>query len=472
MYEPKLLLESTSSEVQLLARKLLEGRTTFLVGAGISMDAPCGLPSSQQLGQWLVTRLSAVMADGAFAGVDATDLLAVADAAAAIEQHGLQLMQSTLVQHEFDRAPPTFGHRVLALLFAERLATVSLSTNFDTCLERSTLSEGVIHACRCAEDMQRGGGKGLWLKIHGCVTREDTMLLTSAQLEKGSEWALAHLTVAVANNAIVLVGVGSLAPYMRTTISKVWAYAKSAESVWIADATIDDRWDELLGVPNDAHKIQARADEFFDELLRGCFRDCWGKLQDTAQRLDEEPGAPQVISAAVAALWEIVGQQDAETVILYLRQCASPDKTPGTTGLGAEGLRALQALAMIQAAMGSKMTVVRGGEWVTIILDDVGIHVAIARNAEPSYLFAQTVRYRLAAAKTLAPPIRRLVILSRGSVGELPNPAAPPNILATLQENDILDGPLAQIDRWLSMDLILQCRDLPTVQRLLTDAVV
>jgi len=69
--------------------------------------------------------------------VDQHDLLAVADAVATADSIGTQLLQDALTQFPFDSADPNYGHRIISLLFAEKLITTALTINYDSCIERA-----------------------------------------------------------------------------------------------------------------------------------------------------------------------------------------------------------------------------------------------------------------------------------------------------------------------------------------------
>ena len=290
MHQPKSMRTQVPAEVYLLRAKLADQRVTILVGAGFSKGDPSALPVAEELAQHLNNRFR-LLFPTALESVKPTDLLAVAEAVAAAHDDGLRLMQQELASSgmRLDTASPNYAHRALALLFSEGLVRAVLSTNYATCVERAAASSACpLHVCRDATEMQAGGGRPKYVKLHGCVLLETSMRLTQAQLDSPSDWALTEVMQAVQSNAFVIIGISSVAPYIRTTLERVWDYAKSAESVWIVSPHVDHAaWESILGAGNAARMLDRTAESFLDDVLRSCVLNQFIELTNLADRLDD-----------------------------------------------------------------------------------------------------------------------------------------------------------------------------------------
>ena len=180
MYRPQAVGAPIGGDVELLVDRLMVHRVTLLLGAGVSVGEPTRLPLGPQVASGLYARFIGGIGQDALRGVDKWDLLAVADAVAAVDPAGTELLQGALTDFPFDSAEPNYGHRVMALLFAEKLIAVALTLNYDSCIERAAYRFSLtIQVCRKASDMQLGRDKGRLVKLHGCISDASTMLITS-----------------------------------------------------------------------------------------------------------------------------------------------------------------------------------------------------------------------------------------------------------------------------------------------------
>jgi hypothetical protein len=266
MAEGSPLSTPVDAPVTLLAAEARDNRLAICAGAGVSI--PAGLPSGPELARKLHERFKRV------AGYNCPtpeNLLAVADAAASLPE-GLAVVQRAVLElAPFSEAPPQLAHRLLALLLAEDALRL-LVTNWDDCVERSwRASEHIPSACN-ADDAESLRGQFV-VKIHGCCTQADTLLITSEQLDDEAPlWAKIHFGGELNRSTMVFVGIGDVADYARhriTELSKLIDHGRvrivSPDIVASWDASM---WREVLPELPESRRIEATANDFLDQLAR------------------------------------------------------------------------------------------------------------------------------------------------------------------------------------------------------------
>jgi len=426
----------------------------------VSVGAPTGLPLGPRVATELYNQFIGGVGRNVLSGVDQRDLLAVADAVATADTMGTQLLQDALTQFPFDSADPNYGHRIISLLFAEKLITTALTINYDSCIERAAYRFSLtIQVCKRASDMHLGRDRGRLIKLHGCISDTSTMLITSAQLVRPSEWAFTEVMSAVAEDAVVIVGIGSVAPYMRRTLEQVRDYATQAESVWIVAPTIDDAsWDTMLGAKNRAHKVTTPSEEFFDCLLRACIGRQLVELRRRAAEMDDATSTPTgnigAYRAAAARLIDVLKQCTAEEFTLYFRKSASLSGTPAAYATDDVAVRAMVALAIIQEALGVTAEIVRIADEVSIRVGDVYIEFALLHQSRTGIEMSNRIEDRLMEVKRearLPDPSKPILVVSYGHLGRLPSNVAPDNIVGPALGDSLIDGPRTLDIRWLDL---------------------
>ncbi|MHB1415589.1 MAG: SIR2 family protein [Chloroflexota bacterium] len=475
IYTPKKVGEEITANTDLLITWLAHHRVTFLLGAGASHGSPTELPLAPELAERLYHKFRDGFAAAALRSVDQTDLLAVADAIAGASPEGTRLLQRTLGDlYPFDSAEPNHGHRVLALLFAEGLINVALSTNYDCCVERAAEHLAVpIRACADASEMQRGRNQGRLLKLHGCITKEESIHLTQAQLENPPDWARAEVMVGTASGAFVVVGIGSVAPYIRTTLQSILQYANEAESIWIVSPEIADDWDQILSAGNKANKVTLTSEEFFDDLLRSCVHSQLTELLGKASKLTL-PGEDSLkLQSAADQLAAAVRETDAESIVLYLRKGAVPSRCSLPLATGALAIRVMLALSMIQAALGETPQIERIGNEVALRLDGAYIEFALCHDSRTSSEVCELTNQRLKRARTcgvIKDPTKPTLVVSYGHIGALPSNVAPSNIVDARSADDLIDGPNITRDTWLDLSDITNAPSVEKVRERVMEA--
>lgn len=124
--------------VALAQRAVAGDKVVVYAGAGVSLSAPTNLPNGRRLAESIHMQLQTP-----FPGLTAVsphDLVAVADFVAALPGGEDALRQISARSANFRTAKPGYAHRLLAHLMLEGAIDV-LTTNWDTCIERSAGEE-------------------------------------------------------------------------------------------------------------------------------------------------------------------------------------------------------------------------------------------------------------------------------------------------------------------------------------------
>ena len=191
-------------------------------------------------------------------------------------EQGLDFMKRIMVEaYDFTSAQPNYSHKILALLLLEGYVDV-ITSNWDTCIEDSLGSDegiSVITSHGESQEIQRDALK----KVHGCVTRPDTIRVTTEELRTTPPWARYLVKQRVASRSIVFVGVNDVAPYIRSCVEEI-ARDEGDEAlrnillVNPDERTVhaDSQWACLLPDIQPEQHLCTTADDFFDVLAALC----------------------------------------------------------------------------------------------------------------------------------------------------------------------------------------------------------
>ncbi len=253
------------SAVVRLAVEARKNSLSICAGAGLSI--PAGLPSGAELARKLHERFKRVTG---YSCSTPDDLLAVADAAAALPEGLSVVQQLVLGLAPFATATPLLAHRLLALLLAEDALRLLL-TNWDDCVERSWREhEHIPSVCNAVEAESLRGQ--FILKIHGCCMQADTLLITTDQLDKPPLWTNIHFGRELDGSTMVFIGIGDIAGYAQRRITELAELVPHARvrvvSPGIATGWETSIWSTLLPELPEARRIQQTADDFLDHLAR------------------------------------------------------------------------------------------------------------------------------------------------------------------------------------------------------------
>ncbi len=291
------------------------GRLTIYAGAGLSAADPTSLPGAAALASRIWRHLSSVFP---LDGVSEWDLLAVADAVAE-QPSGTALLRRTVLEvADMTGAPFNYAHEVISLLLCEGAVTV-LETNYDNCIERAAQPE-IPAVVRTPDELLHGAAKAL-LKAHGCATLPNTMRLTTAELAGIDLWANAVVQAQMSQDHVVFVGIGSVADYVRESLTAVVSVVGSEHLVLVDPGLAD--WDEndqldwrlLLGDIAPAQRVATSADEFCDALLRAYVMEVCRRLTTLVESLADLH--PQKLG--VGRLLDAFFAEDAVSVLRWLR---------------------------------------------------------------------------------------------------------------------------------------------------------
>jgi SIR2-like domain len=249
-----------------LASIAKNGRLVIYTGAGLSRAAPTDLPSGPEVAQRTYRRLSELLDE--MPPCDQGDLTSVADAIAGILGGGEAVRQVAVGVAEYTTAKPNYGHHILALLLLEGVVTV-LTTNWDDCIERGAPPERVLVVM--SEDERLEVTAPALLKVHGCATRERTLLITSGELANPPQWVREEMNARITDSHVVFVGTGDVAGYIKARIGEVIAAAGHVDHLFVVSPGIVAHWDhsqwaELIPNLPLANRIGMPADEFLDKL--------------------------------------------------------------------------------------------------------------------------------------------------------------------------------------------------------------
>jgi hypothetical protein len=301
------------------------------------------------------------------------------------------------------------------------------------------------------------------------------MLLTSDQTSYASEWAKAEVSSSVAEGPIVIVGIGSVAPYVESTLRLVNQYAPHAESVWIVSPIIGDNWTAIIGESSRTHMVHMTAEEFFDSLLRCCIRRRIKDAASLAKELDDSYMSDRSVAlhwhSAVKSLTDDISTYRVESLCLYLRKTTASQSITHDAATGDTCVKILLGLSLVKAALGATVDMIEIGNDVYLELNSVLVEPAIAPTAITGARLSEQVRQRLRAAKRrglLPGHTKYILMLATGHVGPLPTGPAPEDLVDTPEAEDIIDGPDYVRDRWLDLGAVLTASDALTVRELLS----
>jgi hypothetical protein len=407
-------------------------RLVIYAGAGLSRAEPTGLPSGPEVASRTYERLARLLP--AIPTCDEDDLTSVADAIASLAG-GLPALRETVVNVvEFTTAVPNYGHQALALLLLEGLVKV-LTTNWDDCIERGGQPERIRVTITAIERAQMGDGA--LLKIHGCATRPDTLLITTAEVDEPEEWVTHEMGARLADSHVVFVGSGDVAAYVRDRLSETVAAVGDPDHVRVVAPSIATDWDTsewarfIPDLPVE-HRIEMAADEFLDMLAAAYVR---GFLSDIAMAVNEDDKLRVALNSVVQPLEELCSVAALE----WFRSTAVP-RAHGVPVLAEQTMStALLALGVLAA---ESLAIEKGG---TAITSTQRLQILVAVGLTPASRIRREAEYRLTAflsqgGKNTEQP-EFLVACPFPITSSLAG--LPVDLMGNTATDDVLGGPLA-----------------------------
>ena len=283
MYEPRPLADGQPAHPVALAALGRAGRLVIYAGAGLSRAQPTELPSGPEVANKTYRRLARLLPT--MPSCNEYDLTSVADAVASLDG-GLPALRETVVKvGEFTTATPNYGHEALALLLLEGAVSV-LTTNWDDCIERGGQPERLPVTITAVERSQVGHAS--LLKLHGCATRPETLLVTTAEVDSPADWVTHEVGARLADAHVLFVGIGDLAAYVRDRLSETVAAVGDPSHVRVVSPTIvtgwsTSEWAQILPTLPADHRIEMGADEFLDMLAGAYVRSFLADIAEAVQ---------------------------------------------------------------------------------------------------------------------------------------------------------------------------------------------
>lgn len=444
IYRPKPLKREIPAGTIALARSGRNRPLAIYAGAGISFTEPTGLPSGSSLATSIYGRL--VGSFPALAGVEPSDLLAVADVVAA-QPGGKEVLRLTAcASAEFSTATPGFGHRALAYLLLEGVVEV-LTTNWDDCIERGAAQERVSAVVNHSDLLQKMGCSVL--KVHGCATLPGSVLVTTEDLAKPPKWVVDEVRARLGNSVVVFVGIGDIADYVSSRLSEAVEAVGAVDNVRVVSPSIVTKWSasqwaQVMPDLAEAHRLGLTAEQFLDDLASAHLT---AGLQEVVAAYTSDAEMLPLLQRAVSS----IEAHDSETVLRWLRRCAVVPR-PGESVLRSHPLpnvlAALGVLAGDSFGIGRDGLVHAGGSTYQVLAATASIPWnRVWREASN--------RLEILLSQGCAPDAAPVFLLAGGSGTKPTVTSLPDNVLGDGDELDIVGGPTSAVPRCLTVDEVL-----------------
>ncbi|MFE4541580.1 SIR2 family protein [Arthrobacter sp. NPDC056727] len=427
--------------VALATQAMSGGKVVIYAGAGISLSQPTNLPTGASLSKVIHTRLKAAFPS--LEGIDPWDLVAVADAVAALPNGESALRQTSASAANFKSAKPGYAHRVLAHLMLEGAIDV-LTTNWDNCIERGA-GEERLPTVTSNHDLAEITPPSV-LKIHGCASQPNSLLVTSGHLQDPPPWVREQTHARLGSAVVVFIGIGDVAGYVKQRIQEAINEVGSVENIRVVTPDIESGWESSQWrtvAPNlrNDHKIPATADQFMDQIASAYII---GRFGEHSAGIASDAELTANLEKATEGLFK----SDSLTVLQWAREV---DINPRA----GEAVLKSPELGKVLIALGRL-----GGDSVRLAqnlvfdTDQGPIEVLVATQTVPQRHLVEAAEYRLQAHAYRDEPHPRFVVA--GGVGRITKSSSlPNNIMGDADERDIVDGPLALVPDITHADEVL-----------------
>lgn len=426
--------------VELANRAVSAGKIVIYAGAGLSLAQPTSLPTGAALAAAIHRQLK--NAFPVLTTVDPWDLVAVADAVAALPGGEEALRQISAKSANFKTAKPGYAHRILAHLMLEGAIDV-LTTNWDNCIERGG-GEEQLPTVTNDHDLEEVTPPWV-LKVHGCASRPKSLLVTSGHLDNPPTWVREQTHARLGSAVVVFIGIGDVAGYVKQRIDEAIHEVGSVENIRVVAPDIETKWEDSQwkavapGLHED-HKIPETADLFMEQLAAAYIVTRLGEHGRTLS--DEELAAG--LDAATTGLLE----SDSLTVLRWARGVDINPRAGEATLKSSE-------LGKVLIAMGRLVGDSARLNPNHIFETDKGpLEVLITTETVPSRRLVEVAEDRLHDHINRDEPSP--LFLVSGGVGPIPKPTyLPHNIVSDPDGSDIIDGALARVPNLRHADEVL-----------------
>lgn len=417
------------------------GKLVIYAGAGISLAQPTSLPTGAQLASAIHLQLKAAF--HVLEAVEASDLLAVADAVAALPGGEEALRRVSARSADFQTAKPGYAHKVLAHLMLEGAIDV-ITTNWDNCIERGAGEERLP---TITDSHELAHVSPPWvLKVHGCASKPDSLLLSSDHLDNPPQWVHEQTHARLGSAVVVFIGIGDVAGYVRRRITEAIHEVGSVENIRVVAPGIvanweDSQWETVAPDLAEDHKIPATADHFMEKLASAYIM---GRLGEHSLSLSSDEDLAADFAGAQAAIL----RSEPLTILQWVRT-VDINPQPGEAVLKSSELgKALVALGHL-AGQSAQL------QYNHIFDTAQGpVEVLIATQTVSARRLFQAAENRLHdhASRGEAHPM----FIVAGGIGRVPKPDfLPDSILGDTDDMDIVDGPTALLPNIRHADEVL-----------------
>lgn len=438
MYQPAPLSQVPEGRFTQLVQAAKQRRLVLYLGAGISMAPPSCGPAGPAVADALrpiVARMISV-AETDLTGMSLEELAQrVADEA---DDRMEELRERASTAFDFRGIEPNFGQLAVALLMRERLAE-AITVNWDRGIERAGVRIGVLieGVASTAESIQLAQRLPLY-KVHGCATRPPTLAVTQAEVDRPQAWAVGRTQGALANGVVVFLGLGTIGLYVREPIpDMVEVWAAQAASFMIVDPALPQTWKTAVGEERAAAAHLARTgDAFCDELLRAVVRDAIETSEMTTRQLARSETWAETMVEGFRALRAELETASADSVLRWWSDCVQDTGKPFITE--ARGQKCLMTAAQFAGLDGGGVEIAGVRDRQTVATSARYLEIA-CRPQERVSRIETVVRDRIERrrAEGVYPTGKPVWVIVVESVGEFPDPTAPPDIAAG--DDDAMD---------------------------------
>lgn len=426
----------TSNNVQphavaLAARIVSSRKVVIYAGAGISRAQPTNLPMGANLAATLHRQLK--IAFPVLDNVEPQDLLAIADAVAALPNGEEALRETSANSFNFTNAKLGYAHKVLAHLMLEGAIDI-LTTNWDNCIERGAGEERLP---TITNEHDLASVTPPWvLKVHGCASKPDSLLVTSAHIDQPPIWVQEQTHARLGSAVVIFIGIGDVAGYVERRIKEAIHEVGSVENIRVVSPSIkagweDSQWKTVAPSLKDDHKIPATADLFMEQLAAAY----------VVARLGEHSGAlssEEVLADDLEAAKTGLLVSDSLAILQWARGVDIDPRVGQPVLKSTELGKALIALGRL----GGKSARLKHNH---IFETDQGpVEVLIATQTVPTRRLVEASQNRLHGHASRGEPHPLFVVA--GGVGPIPKPnSLPESIVDDADDLDIVGGPLALV---------------------------
>lgn len=438
-YSPAPLSQPSEGRFTQLVQAAKQRRLVLYLGAGVSMGppscGPTGLAVVDLLRPFVARMLDCDEAD--LAGLSLEDLAqrVANDAVDRLEE----LRERASQVFDFRGIEPNFGHDAVALLLRERMAE-AITVNWDCGIERAGVRaevsiEGVADT---AQSIQLAAQRLPLYKVHGCATRPGTLAVTQTEVDRPQSWAVGRTQGALAGGIVVFVGLGTVGLYVREPMPElVEVWVDKASSFTIVDPGPPQAWKDALGDERAAENHLPRtSDAFFDELLRAIVRDAIDASEMTARQLASSENWAQTMVVGFEAVRNAIETKSADGVLRWWTDMVLETGKPFITE--ARGQKCLMTAAQLAGIDGGAVEAAGARGRQTVATTERYLEIACRPQGRVDRI-ATMARGRIERryAEGVYPTGKPVTVIVVDSIGEFPDPQAPPDIAAG--DDDAMD---------------------------------